>query len=205
MPTLAASTRIVFCSNGPLQEAVATGLDEAKEHNFFATQLKEYTERRDILTKAFDQIEIKYIMPNGSYFVLLVCGMSISRYTASSDYRISPVCIGRKITNSPKPLKAVDEISSQSDRNLLYQRQLRLYIRACWFIALELGVSSIPVSEVISNVLMQVICPLNAFQFYCQEHTSIGENYGRFAFCKDVETLKRAGERLQGLKKFIEA
>ncbi|KAJ3550587.1 hypothetical protein NM688_g5039 [Phlebia brevispora] len=58
--------------------------------------------------------------------------------------------------------------------------------KACWFIAMEIGVSSIPVSE-----------------FYCEEHVSIGENYARFAFCKDTETLHRAVERLQGLKKFL--
>lgn len=40
-------------------------------------------------------------------------------------------------------------------------------------------------------------------QFYCIEHCSIGENYARFAFCKDLETLRQAGERLQGLKKFL--
>jgi kynurenine aminotransferase len=31
----------------------------------------------------------------------------------------------------------------------------------------------------------------------------MGENYARFAFCKDKETLKMAGERLQGLKKYL--
>lgn len=40
-------------------------------------------------------------------------------------------------------------------------------------------------------------------QFYCEEHTHIGEVFARFAFCKDVDTLKAAGERLQGLKKFF--
>jgi len=58
--------------------------------------------------------------------------------------------------------------------------------KACWFIAMEIGVSSIPVSE-----------------FYCEEHCSIGENYARFAFCKDVDTLTQAGERLQALKKYL--
>ena len=32
----------------------------------------------------------------------------------------------------------------------------------------------------------------------------IGENYARFAFCKDVDTLKVAGERLQRLRAFID-
>ena len=42
-----------------------------------------------------------------------------------------------------------------------------------------------------------------AFQFYCEAHTPIGENYARFAFCKDVDTLKHAVERLQKLKQFL--
>jgi len=52
--------------------------------------------------------------------------------------------------------------------------------------ALEIGVSSIPVSE-----------------FYCEEHCSIGEIYARFAFCKDVETLRAAAERLKKLAKYL--
>lgn len=71
-PTLAATTRIVFCSNSPLQEAVAAGLDKAEESGFFELQRKEYTERRKVLTDAFDKLGLKYTFPEGSYFVLLV-------------------------------------------------------------------------------------------------------------------------------------
>lgn len=42
-----------------------------------------------------------------------------------------------------------------------------------------------------------------ARQFYCEQHTSIGENYARFAFCKDLDTLKHAAERLQNLKQYL--
>ena len=41
------------------------------------------------------------------------------------------------------------------------------------------------------------------FQFYCGEHVGIGERFARFAFCKDVDTLKQAAERLQSLSKYI--
>ena len=71
-PTLAASTRIVFCSNSPLQEAAAAGLEQAKERNFFAIQTNEYAERRKILLDAFERLGLKYTLPEGSYFVLLV-------------------------------------------------------------------------------------------------------------------------------------
>jgi kynurenine aminotransferase len=71
-PTLAASTRIIFCTNSPLQEAAAAGLEQAKEKRFFETQLAEYQERRSILCDAFDKLGLKYSLPQGSYFVLLV-------------------------------------------------------------------------------------------------------------------------------------
>ncbi|KAI0774395.1 PLP-dependent transferase [Fomes fomentarius] len=152
-PTLAATTRIVFCSNSPLQEATAVGLEEAKKRGFFEQQLAEYEERRKILTDGFDKLGVKYTNPQGSYFVLL----DISNLNWPEDYPFPP---------------------SVLDRGRDF--------RACWFIAMEVGVSSIPVSE-----------------FYCEEHTSIGESYARFAFCKDVDTLKLAVERLQNLKKYL--
>ncbi|KZV69864.1 PLP-dependent transferase [Peniophora sp. CONT] len=152
-PTLAATTRIVFCTNSPLQEAVAIGLEQTKEHNFFPTQCQEYEERRDVLIRAFERLGVKYSLPLGSYFIL----MDISQLKIPDDYPFPDTVLGRGFD-----------------------------FKACWFIAMEVGVSSIPVSE-----------------FYCEEHTHIGEVYARFAFCKDVDTLTAAGERLQGLKKFL--
>jgi len=152
-PTLAATTRIVFCSNSPLQEAAAAGLEQAPERKFFETQNREYQQRRDILLDAFKKLNMKYTVPEGSYFILL----DISNLTWPDDY--------------PFP-------SSVEGRGRDF--------KACWFIAMEIGVSSIPVSE-----------------FYCEEHRSIGESYARFAFCKDEETLRQASERLQGLRKYL--
>lgn len=71
-PTLAATTRIVFCTNSPLQEAAAAGLEQASERKFFEIQTKEYEERRAILCEAFDQLGLSYSLPEGSYFILLV-------------------------------------------------------------------------------------------------------------------------------------
>ena len=55
-----------------MQEAAAAGLEQAKERRFFETQLAEYQERRTILCDAFDKLGLKYSLPQGSYFVLLV-------------------------------------------------------------------------------------------------------------------------------------
>jgi kynurenine aminotransferase len=71
-PTLAASTRIVFCSNSPMQEAAAAGLEQAAERKYYQSLVKDYQERRAILTTAFDKLGLKYTNPEGSYFVLLV-------------------------------------------------------------------------------------------------------------------------------------
>jgi kynurenine aminotransferase len=75
-PSLAASTRIVFCTNSPLQEAAACGLEQANGRRFFETQTQEYLERRSVLTKAFDKLGLKYTLPEGSYFILLVSPLS---------------------------------------------------------------------------------------------------------------------------------
>jgi kynurenine aminotransferase len=71
-PSLAATTRIVFCTNSPLQEAVSAGLEQAEQRGYFATQRAEYAERRKILTDAFDKLGLTYTLPEGSYFILLV-------------------------------------------------------------------------------------------------------------------------------------
>ncbi|KAF8351323.1 1-aminocyclopropane-1-carboxylate synthase 1 [Amanita rubescens] len=153
-PTLAATTRIVFCSNSPLQEAVASGLEQARERRFFETQVAEYAERRAILVEAFDKLDLKYSLPDGTYFILL----DVSRVKLPENYPFPP---------------------SVLDRGRDF--------RVSWFMATEIGVSTIPVSE-----------------FYCEEHANIGEAYARFSFCKDLDTLRRAAERLQGLKQYIE-
>jgi kynurenine aminotransferase len=71
-PTLAATTRIVFCTNSPLQDAAACGLEQANERRFFETQRAEYLERRAVLTSTFDEMALKYTLPEGGYFILLV-------------------------------------------------------------------------------------------------------------------------------------
>jgi len=152
-PTLAVTTRTVFCTNSPLQEAAAAGLEGAAKRNYFAKQIEEYDERLHVIEKAFDKLGMSYVHPQGSYFILL----DISDVEWPEDYPFPPTITGRG-----KDFKF------------------------CWFVAQEIGVSAIPVSE-----------------FYCAEHQHIGEKYARFAFCKDVATLEYAGERLQGLKKYL--
>lgn len=152
-PTLAACTRIVFCSNSPLQEAAAAGIEQAGERNFFPIQRQQYTERREVLMNVFDELGMKYTLPQGAYFILL----DISGVQIPDDYPFPPSVQGR-------------------GRDF----------KACWFMAMEIGVSSIPVSE-----------------FYCDEHGHIGEAYARFSFCKDVDNLRAAAERLRKLTKYL--
>lgn len=58
--------------------------------------------------------------------------------------------------------------------------------RAAWFVAKTAGVVAIPVTD-----------------FYSKEHESQGEDWIRFAFCKDPQTLRDAGDRLLKLKPYI--
>jgi len=149
-PTLAACTRIVFCSNSPLQEAAAAGLEQAAQRNFFENQVKEYQERRDVLLSAFDKLGLKYSHPEGSYFVLLVCIpyikiegylfhlQDISRVNFPDDYPFPSSIQGRG-----RDFRCVYQLSCCTHVHVK-----RSLLRACWFMALEIGVSSIPVSEV---------------------------------------------------------
>jgi len=40
-------------------------------------------------------------------------------------------------------------------------------------------------------------------KFYCEEHYKIGEVYARFAFCKDLDTLRAAADRLKNMAKYL--
>lgn len=53
-PTTAASTRLVFSSNSPMQEAVAAAFEN--QGSFFEDQNKAYIERREVLTEALDRL-----------------------------------------------------------------------------------------------------------------------------------------------------
>ncbi|ORX36918.1 pyridoxal phosphate-dependent transferase [Kockovaella imperatae] len=89
--TLAAHSRIVFCTNTPLQEAVAYALETETEHNFFADQLAAYTERRDILCGIFDEIGLSYTKPQGAYYLMV----DFSPVKIPKDYAVPPTCQGR--------------------------------------------------------------------------------------------------------------
>lgn len=53
----------------------------------------------------------------------------------------------------------------------------------CRYLISEVGIAAIPPTA-----------------FYCDEHRSLGQQWARFAFCKRMETLEQAAERLMKLK-----
>ena len=55
-----------------------------------------------------------------------------------------------------------------------------------WFLIMELGVAAIPPTE-----------------FYTAANAHLGEEWLRFAVCKNDDVLEGAKERLRGLKKYI--
>ncbi|KAH8915668.1 PLP-dependent transferase [Atractiella rhizophila] len=152
-PTLAASTRIVFVTNSPLQEAVAGALEEASGRGFWDQQRKEYEERLEVLREALDKLGLPYTVPEGSYFVLV----NVERLKIPDDF-------------------VVPDMLAPFAHDF----------KAAWFVSETAKVVSIPVSA-----------------FFDKSHWSIGEKYLRFAFCKDLKTLREAGERLQVLKQYI--
>jgi len=89
--TLAAHTKIVFCTNSPMQEAVALGLNHASDHHFFEEQLEAYVKRREALTSVFDKLGLSYTMPDGAYFVLV----DMDRVKVPEGFPIPETCQGR--------------------------------------------------------------------------------------------------------------
>ncbi|GAA6060305.1 hypothetical protein JCM10212_002946 [Sporobolomyces blumeae] len=152
-PLLAAHTRIVFCVNGPAQEATAVGIEKALENGFFDDQRVAYEERKEAILEGLDKLGLPYTVPHGAYFVLV----NTSRLQIPEGFE------------TPK----------------LIEGRARDWVVA-WFIAQTAKVVFIPPTE-----------------FYSKEHWSLGENWIRVAFCKDTDTLRQAGERLQALKPYI--
>ncbi|BGP53478.1 arylformamidase [Rhodotorula sphaerocarpa] len=90
-PLLAAQTRIVFCCNGPAQEAIASGLEQAQENGFFAKQVEEYTERKNVLLEGLDKLGLPYTVPEGAYFVMV----NTSRLEIPEDFEVPDLIQGR--------------------------------------------------------------------------------------------------------------
>ncbi|BFZ59307.1 arylformamidase [Saitoella coloradoensis] len=79
---LAAHTRITFCVNSPMQEAIATGFERAEEEGYYETTVREYKARYEILCGAFDKLGLPYTIPDGGYFLLV----NFARVHIPSDY-----------------------------------------------------------------------------------------------------------------------
>ncbi|CAO3701628.1 unnamed protein product [Rhizopus stolonifer] len=78
----AAQLRVVFCVNSPCQEAVATGLEVSLTQPLFQQQIEDYIEKKAILSKVFDQLQLPYTVPEGSYFILV----NTSKIQIPQDY-----------------------------------------------------------------------------------------------------------------------
>lgn len=87
----AAHTRIVFCVNGPAQEATATGIEKALENGFFDEQREAYEERKNVLLEGLDKLGLPYTVPHGAYFVLV----NTSRLQIPEDFEIPKLIEGR--------------------------------------------------------------------------------------------------------------
>lgn len=69
-PARAVHTRITFAVNSSAQEGAAIGLENSSAENFFPTQIEQYAHRRELLSKALDDIGLSYTIPHGGYFII---------------------------------------------------------------------------------------------------------------------------------------
>ncbi|GAA5829172.1 hypothetical protein JCM11251_004149 [Rhodosporidiobolus azoricus] len=90
-PLMAAHTRIVFCVNGPSQEAMAAGVEQALENGFWEKQVKEYEERKEVLLEGLDKLGLPYTVPHGAYFVLV----NTERLEIPADFEVPDLIKGR--------------------------------------------------------------------------------------------------------------
>lgn len=68
---MGAHCRICFCTSSTMQDAVANAFEQTETNGFFERQIQEYDERRKYLMDSFDDIGLPYVIPDGSYFILV--------------------------------------------------------------------------------------------------------------------------------------
>jgi len=129
-----AHQNIVFCTAAPLQEGIATGLEQAEAKGYYQDLQAAYQARRDYLLAALEEVGLRPYPPQGAYFIL--CDISGLGYKDDVDF--------------------------------------------CKRLTVEAGVAAIPPSV-----------------FYTPGHRHLGQNLARFAFCKRLETLQEAVQRLR--------
>ncbi|CAO3659176.1 unnamed protein product [Rhizopus stolonifer] len=78
----AAQVRVVFCVNSPCQEAVAAGIEASLKGPVFEQQIEDYIEKRAILSKVFDELNLPYTVPEGAYYILV----NTSKIQMPKDY-----------------------------------------------------------------------------------------------------------------------
>ena len=65
---------LVFCTAAPLQDAIATALEEAPARGYYYEFRAAYAQRRDILLQAIEGAGWKPFAPDGTYFVMADVG-----------------------------------------------------------------------------------------------------------------------------------
>lgn len=122
---LIAHSRIVFCTNSPLQEGVAIGMEQVAQNGFFEQQLKDYTRKRDFMVKLFKDIGMPITVPDGSYFILAnIEGLHVSdEELAESEPTEALFCLEGKVPERSRDWKI------------------------CRWLTCKIGVAAIPPSE----------------------------------------------------------
>jgi len=66
-----AHSRIAFCVATPLQDAIASGFEQALTNGFFEEQRQMLEAKKKTILKVFDDLGLPYSEPAGSYFTLV--------------------------------------------------------------------------------------------------------------------------------------
>ena len=65
---------VPYAVTTPLQEAVASALEEAGPRNYYADLQQMYQSKRDLLARALEESGFRPYVPEGTYFILADCG-----------------------------------------------------------------------------------------------------------------------------------
>ncbi|BCS06439.1 putative secondary metabolism biosynthetic enzyme [Aspergillus luchuensis] len=169
-------TRICYSSVSPLQEAVAVAFEKADENGFWEHSRQEMKGKLRLFCEVFEAL-----------------GLPVSVFPSSTHGDLGKILHTNKSSKYTEPeggyfvLVNLSRVQIPSDYSFpAHIEQRRRDFKLCWFLIQEIGVAAIPPSE-----------------FYSDDHAHIGEDFLRFAFCKEDEVLEMGKQRLLKLKRYI--
>ncbi|KAI8801065.1 pyridoxal phosphate-dependent transferase [Cladochytrium replicatum] len=158
---------VPFSIATPLQEAVATALEQAIAGTFFEETRAAYEALRDRLFTMLSSVNLNPTLPHGGYFIL-----------ADTSSVEDPAEV------SEEQLSALKADVSERELN---RKDGRRDFRICRHLTTEAGVTAIPPSAFYDDSAKGAEV----------EKKEVAGYLARFAFCKSADMIDRAGENLK--------